>query len=92
MLYNKRSQHTATRSPCASAKETCHAKLRPSAVKLKKKKEKKIIKCHTVEMEKWELMQQEFSVDLINHGKKLIEGLGLRLEIKIGFKYREESR
>lgn len=91
MLYNKRSQHTATSSPCASAKEKCHAKLRPSAVKLKKKK-KKIIKCHTVEMEKWELMQQEFSVDLINHGKKLIEGLGLRLEIKIGFKYREESR
>ena len=34
-------------------------------------------------MEKWELMQQEFSVDLINHGKKLIEGLGLRLEIKM---------
>ena len=34
----------------------------------------------------------EFSVDLINHGKKLVEGLELRLEIKIGFKYREESR
>ena len=37
-------------------------------------------------------MQQEFSVGLINHGRKLIEGLGFRLEIKIGFKYRDENR
>lgn len=43
-------------------------------------------------METWELMQQEFSVDSINHGRKLIEGLGFRLEIKIRFKYRDESR
>lgn len=43
-------------------------------------------------MEKWELMQQEFSVDLINHGRKLIEGLGFRRKIKLGFKYRDESR
>lgn len=37
-------------------------------------------------------MQQEFSMDWINHGKTFVDSLGLKFDFKMGLKYMEESK